>query len=81
MTSLAVQTSSSTLSVALHGWTTCAPSRGGKVDGVIIRVETGWVEVATRVWEGLAVVDVYTDRVASSGILVWHWELGKQLWL
>lgn len=45
-------------------------SEGGraKVDGVVVRVETGWVEVAAWVWKGLAMIDVYADRVAS-GIL------------
>ena len=42
---------------------------GAKVDGVVIAVKTGWVEVATWVWKGLAAVNVYADRVAS-GILV-----------
>jgi len=45
-----------------------------KVDGIVVPVETGWVEVATWVWKGLAAIDVYADRVAS-GILVRHCEL------
>jgi hypothetical protein len=46
-------------------------SEGGraKVDGVVVGVETGWVEVAAWVRKGLVVIDVYADRVAS-GILV-----------
>ena len=50
-----------------------AKDSGAKVDRVVVSVETGWVEVATRVWERLAAIDVYTERVAS-WILVWHRE-------
>ena len=42
---------------------------GPKKDGVVVGVVRRWVEVAIGVWEGLAEIDVYADRLAS-GILV-----------